>query len=548
MRKYNLQISKWLLPVMLLALTSLVACKHDEDSPEPMRMFMPAGQVTAVSGETSVRLNWKTPVNTTPQGTTYTIEVAADTMFNTGIVLTVESDTTSVLFTDEQLEVRKTYFARVKANAKEDRPESKWLTSNRFSIRGEQVFMVPVSSEVKDKTAILRWRASAGLNRIMLTPVNGVGTEIMLTEENIANNFIQLTYLTPSTKYTAEIFAGTQSKGTITFETVAPSIYTTLLNAGDNLAAAIEAAGNGDLIGLEPGTYDLTEVRTFITGKTITIQSVSGNPADTQVNFKELTLKGTGAGIKLQGITFDGTAGAADYFLNLVGLNADSEAATFSSITLENCVVRNTVNCFLRGNRGGNNAHKIDFIKISNCLMYNNGDSYTYLTMDKMEFNRLDVINSTFYNIGRAFIGWSTNISGQPKPTVLIDHCTINNFGSNSRNQILFDANTNPVDFTVQNSIIANTPKPGQGIGNNLVRATGAGSVLEFKYNNHFKLTNGASPAVDLVIPESFTQSNIKTIDLGWNATTTEFTLPTSSELRTASTTGGPIGDPRWTR
>ncbi|TXK49132.1 DUF4957 domain-containing protein [Pontibacter qinzhouensis] len=541
------KIYRTLLPVIFLGVLA-IACKRDDDELEPMRLFTPT-TINSVAGETQVRLFWNASLYTTANdGVTYTVEVAADTLFSSPVVLSLVTDTSGVVFKDTQLDIKKKYFARIKANATATRPESKWITSNGFSIRGEQLFLVPASSEVRDRTAILRWRPSTGLSRIMLGAVNGTGTEIMLTEENIANNFIQLTGLTPSTKYVAEIFAGTQSKGTITFETIAPSIYTTLLNAGGDLAAAIEAASNGDLIGLEPGTYDLSAGRTFITGKTITIQSVSGNPADTKVNFKEITLKGSGAGVKLQGIDFDGGPGAADYFLNLTGLNADGEAATFSSITLENCIVRNTVNCFLRGNRGGNNAHKIDFIKLNNCLMYNNGDSYTYLTMDKMEFNRLDVTNSTFYNVGRAFIGWATNITGQPKPTVLIDQCTFNNFGSSARNQILFDANANPVDFTMQNSIIANTPKPGQSIGNNLLRAIGPGSVLEFKNNNYFKMTNGASPAVDLIIPEAFTQTNNKTIDLGWTATTSDFTLPTSSELRTAGTTGGAIGDPRWTR
>jgi hypothetical protein len=40
--------------------------------------------------------------------------------------------------------------------------------------------------------------------------------------------------------------------------------------------------------------------------------------------------------------------------------------------------------------------------------------------------------------------------------------------------------------------------------------------------------------------------SNNQTIDLGWTNATTDFTLPAASPLKTASTTNGPIGDPRW--
>jgi len=259
------------------------------------------------------------------------------------------------------------------------------------------------------------------------------------------------------------------------------------------------------------------------------------------VNFKEITLKGDGAGIKLNGIEFDGAAGAAAYFINLTGLTTDAEAAVFASIEMENCVVHNTVNCLFRGNRGAANAHKINLIKINNSMAYDNGGSYTYFTMDKLDFTKLELTNSTFYNIGRALISWSTNLTGNAKPAIVVDGCTFNNFGSDGRNYVLIDANANPLDVVFQNSILYNMPKAGATIGTGLIRATGANTAVTYSYNNVFNVT-AAMPAYAYI-----TAVANRAVDLGWTAATTDFKLPAASDLRTAGKTGGAIGDPRWT-
>src|SRR5690606_14207672 len=153
------------------------------------------------------------------------------------------------------------------------------------------------------------------------------------------------------------------------FTTKEPSIYDILLTPDDDFFTAITDAPDGSLIGLEPGVYDIKDnlgayVVLNIIQKSITLESTTGDPATTKVNVREIALKGTGAGVTLRGIEFDGAPAGGDYFVNLVGMGSDGEAATFGSLIVDNCIVRNMDNCFLRGNRGAsNNDHKIDVIR-----------------------------------------------------------------------------------------------------------------------------------------------------------------------------------------
>ena len=549
MKDFVKKISQSFVPVFLVGVT-MVACKKETDSLEPMRMFTPAGTIKSDNGETRVKLTWNPSLYTTASsGVTYTVEVAADTLFATPVILTVQTDTAGVVFTDEQLEIKTNYFARIRANALGDRPESKPVVSNRFRIRGEQIFSSVLGTDIKDKSVVLRWRETSDVTKIVVNRVGGNSPiEFDITVEDIEAQHKRLTGLTPNQNYVAEIFAGAKSKGTISFTTKEESNFTITVAPTDDLLEIIENAESGDVIGLEAGVHDYSASNIVIAQKHLTIASVSGNPENTKVLFKEVVLKGTGAGVKLSGIEFDGEAGKAAYFLNLVGMNSDAEEATFTSILVENCLVQNTANCFLRANRAANNAHKIESIGINNTIGFNNGIStYNYFTIDKLEFKKFDIKNSTFFNIARAFISWSTNITVPVRPDINIDQTTINSFGFGDRNNILMDANANPISFTMQNSIMANTPREAT-VGTSLLRAATTGSDVVVRNSNFFKLTTGATPEVAQTFPSYVQQSSVQTVDLGWTKTTTAFDLPAASPLRTASTTGGAIGDPRWAR
>lgn len=539
--------------IFLFAILALSCEKDKEETFAPDRIFTP-GRIGATSNETNAKLEWS-PSLYVSDSVTYVVEVGKDSLLTGTIDYTTETKALSLTITDRNIQIKTKYFARVKAKGQGGSADSKWEYSNSFGIKGEQIFLNISDADLKDKTVLLKWRTMPGLTKIVLTPATGAPFEVPLDAADVTAMQKLITGLTPKMAYLAEIFQGTLSKGIIGFITKEPSIYAVVLSPGQDLVTAVANAANGDVIGLQPGTYNCVDnlaayVNLVIAQKSVTIQSVSNNPADTKVNFKEVTLKGNGAGVTLKGIEFDGTLGAAAYFLNLAGMATDAEAATFTNLIVDNCIVKNLANCFLRGDRGANGSdHKIDLIKVSNTIASNSATASTYVffTINKLQFSKLELVKTTFHSMGRAFISCNTTLSS-PKPTILIDQCTINNFGSGgtSRNYTIFDANANPVDLTIQNCIIANTPIKDQTIGPAAIRATATTATMLFSNNNTFNLTNGAATPLALTFPAAMTMQNNKTIALGWDGATTNFTLPAGSELRTSSTTGGPVGDPRW--
>ncbi|MBO9198793.1 MULTISPECIES: DUF4957 domain-containing protein [Niastella] len=541
-----------LLPVVSLTLVN-TSCKKDNNPTEQMRMFMPPGEIKATSAETSVTLTWSAALyqQSTDKSITYTVQVSKDSLFNT-VERTYLTDTTGVIITQDSIPVRKKYYARIKTNGNEISPESKWLTSSSFKITGEQIFNALRDAEVKETSLTLRWIVTQGLTKLVFTPASGTPMEVAISAADISSGVKVVNGLKGGTAYEVEIFQGTKSKGYLAFTTTAATAYTVVITPADNLVTVIDTCSNNAVIGLQPGVYSAGSNNFVVKQKTITIKSVSGNTFDTKVNWKEFTLKGAGAGIKLQDIEFDGLASGGQYFLNLTGLNSDAEAATFTNIEVTNCVIHNMANCLLRGNRGTGAAgdHKIGNIKFRGCLVYDNllVSAYTLFTLDKLQFALLDLSNSTFYNYGRDFIAAPTAVTTGPIPQINIDGCTIN-YGGTSAKYVLLDANTNPVNFTTQNSIIANTPKAGGTVATTLFRGTGTGTTMSFSYNNTFGLFTGAATPTPVTLPTSYaylTATTNRTIDLGWTGATTDFKLPAGSELRTGGKTGGVIGDPRW--
>jgi hypothetical protein len=534
--------------VLLLMVAAISSCKKEEDLPtEPARIFKPS-DVKITAGETSAKLTWTVPLMSTGKTFKYSIDFSTDSLFTT-VNYTTSADTAGVTVTEENLAVRTKYYARVKANATESQPESKYIRSGAFQLTGIQLFAAVRDNEIKENNITLRYTPTVGLTSIVLTPATGTATTVTLSTTDASAGLKAIAGLTAGTKYMAELFAGTKSKGILTFTTLAPTTYTIKLNPGDDLATAITNATNGAVIGLNPGTYTLSAT-SFITQKTITIKSTSGNPTDTKVNYKEIDLEGTGAGVTLSGIEFDGTAGASLYFINFIGTQAaNGAAATFTNVVVDNCIAHGSTTSFLRGDRGtAARDFKITGITVNNSIVYdmglNGSSAYYTFHVNKMQFNTITISKSTFYNAGPGLVTASTTYAGDVIPTVAITNSTFNGFGGNAK-YVLLDANANPINFNISNSIFANTPKSGT-VNAAAIRGTGAGSTLKISNSNYFNLFSALTGGTALTFGTATLASN-QSINTGWTATTTDFTLAVGSPLRSAGSTGGPIGDPRWT-
>lgn len=547
---------------MFAAILLITACKkNDEETLDAPRIFK-ASDIKIEAGQTSAKIKWAVPLFAAGKALTYTVDFSKDASFST-IAYTKVVDTAGITVTEDNIAVRTPYFARIKANAFENQPESKYIASSAFTITGIQLFLPVRDSELRETSVSLRFTNEAGLSSIKLTPATGTAITVALTATDltagglvggVATGLKTITGLTGGVTYTAELFNGTRSKGILIFATLAATNYTRIITPADDLNATIAAAANGAVIGLNPGTYAAIATNTFITGKTITLKSTSGTPTDTKVNFKEIVLEGTGAGVTLSGIDFDGAAGASLYFINFIGSQAaNGSAATFTNLIVDNCIVRNSTTAFLRGDRGtAARDFKIGEITVNNSLVYdmgaNGSSAYYTFHVNKMDFVAINVTKSTFYNCGPGLVTASTLYSGAVIPSVNISNSTFNGFGGNAKYALL-DANTNPVKFTLTNSIVANTPKSGTVVAA-AIRSSGTGATSTISYTNMFNLYSTGTTA--LTFPANVTLTANQAIDLGWTAATVGntapgFQLPAGSPLRTASNTSSAIGDPRWT-
>jgi hypothetical protein len=549
--------SKYLL-LLFTAIVLITSCKKEEEKLDPPRLFK-ASDIAITAGQTSAAIKWAIPLFSAGKPLSYTVDFSTTADFAT-IAYTKVVDTAGIVVTEDNIAIRTPYFARIKANAYENQPESKYVVSSSFSLTGIQLFLSVREPEIRETSVSLRFRTETGLSSIRLTPATGTPITVALSTADltagglvggVSTGIKAITGLTGGVTYTAELFNGTRSRGILTFATLPVTVYTRIINPSDDLNAVVAAAANGAVIGLNPGTYAASAANTFITGKTITLKSTSGSPSDTKVNYKEMVIEGTGAGVTLSGIEFDGATASALYFLNFIGSQASNgSSAVFTNVVVDNCIVRNAATSFLRGDRGLNaTSFKIGDISVNNSVVYdmgsNGSSAYYTFHLNKMDFANLNITKSTFYNSGPGFVTASTVVAAAVIPSINISFCTFNGFGGNAKYALL-DANANPVKFSLTNSIVANTPKSGTVVAA-AIRSTGTGSTSSITYTNMFNLfSSGTTP---LTFPATVTQTANQSIDLGWTANTVApaFQLPDNSPLRTASNTSSAIGDPRWT-
>src|SRR5688572_985311 len=138
-------------------ITLLSSCKKEEEFNNDFdlpRQFKP-GNIQINAGQTDVQLRWNPSLFTEGKGVTYTVQLAKDSLFAGTIDYTAVVDTAYIRITDADLQVMQYYYARVKANANGPTAESGWVTSDKFRITGEQIFLPVVDADLKDTSVIL---------------------------------------------------------------------------------------------------------------------------------------------------------------------------------------------------------------------------------------------------------------------------------------------------------------------------------------------------------------------------------------------------------
>ena len=529
MKKFFKKITSSVIPVVLLGLIS-VACEKEIEDLAPMRMFTPAGLIKSVSGVNEVKLTWNPSLYTTQSnGVTYTVEVAADTLFETPVLLTVETDTSGVVFTDDQLEVRKNYFARIKSNALGDRPESKWVTSNSFRIRGEQIFLPMESSDIIDVAAILKWKKTAGLTKLVLRPETGNPIEVTLTAADVEAAQKMVDKLKPSTTYTAEIYANNVSKGITTFTTKTSTVGANVIDLTDIagrpsvLQDTLNQIASGSTVVLKRGmTYEISSTTNLDRSVTIVSEN-SFNPNKAVIYFTSNFNIVEGSVIDslvFKNVVMRGSDYSGKYVFNI------SKASTIGKIKFESShaeIFRGLTRLTAAG------------IKINNYIITNSVvdslSNYGILTIDHAGaiVDNIHFKNSTFYKIERGMTSKSSSTS------ILIENSTFNEVPEATRYLIDYSSNNVTGGIQVKNSIFGVGKSVSGDTGVKGIRA-GSGTLVSSSgsyVTSDYVSTGNAIPGLMVYSGTIF--------DLFQAPRTGDFTIKDANFAGAAS-----AGDPRW--
>lgn len=530
MKRILNKISNSLIPVILLGVLA-ISCKEDLDELEPMRMFTPAGEIKASSFETQVKLSWNPSLYTTASnGVTYTVEVAADTLFETPVIVSVQTDTAGVVFTDDQLEVRKYYYARIKANALDSRPESKWVVSNRFRIRGEQIFLTPGPSDIIDNAVILKWKETAGLTKIVLTPEVGTPIQVTLSEADLAARSKMIDKLKASTTYTAEIFRNNISKGVLTFRTKESTVggnvidLTDFTNRPSVLQDTLGQIPSGSTVILKRGmTYNISS--TTLLDRSVTIASENSfNPERATIFFTSNF--DIAAGSAIDSVVFKNVVMRSDNYGGRYVFNIDN-ASTIGKIKFESTHAE-----IFRGlTRIKTAGVTVDKFIINNSVI-DSLSNYGVLTIDNAGATVNDIVfsKSTFYKIERVIVSKSSSRS------ITIDKSTF--FQAPEAGRYLIDYTTS---LNVTNGIKFNNSITGLGkkVGETAdVRGIRASSTTLITSSNSYATSDYVA-----------TSNQIPNLTVYSGTSFTLFEAPKSGNFKIIDPTFEGItsaGDPRW--
>lgn len=520
----------------------MAGCKKDYDPDFTLsRQFTPAS-IAIVEGETDVKLTWAESLFTNGQNVAYTIEVSKTATFQ-AIDFTKVVDTNSVTITNANLTVRQSYYARIKANENGGTAASNWLvTTTPFRIRGEQVFETILSADIIDIAVILKWKATPGLTKIVITPDGGTPVDVVLTPTDLTALRKTITGLQAGKLYSAEIFAGTLTKGLVTF-TTKPALISgnvidlrTITGVPSVLFDTLPDIAAGSTVILKKGeTYNISSALDL--SKSVTIMAgydFSTAPATIFMNSNFNIAAGSSIdSIVFMDVTLKSDNYAGKYIFNI------SRASTIGKIKFESCraeIFRGMV-------RLQTAVINVNEFSVNNCIV-DSISNYGVLTVDNVNCKvaNISIKNSTIYKSERIIV------SRQNSTSVAIENCTFNE--APSGDNYLIHYNTAGTDLVTNGIKIANcimgSGKP-NGTGSRAVRGIRANASVTTTNTYHTSdysmfVLNPADPAS----PEPYPISNI--IPYGVPSTSL-FQAPFDGNFKIVDN-GFPgrntAGDPRW--
>lgn len=485
-------INKKILGIALVALTFFTySCKDNAAELTAVnypRNFSVQNIKFDKTQQTSIGITWDKSKNSA-SSTNYTIEISEDQTFANGAEFTFQSDLNTIRLTDDDLNVRTPYYARIKANKNGDVEESKWSVSNVFTITGVQYLKAIKYEDITSTTVNLNWTVPNDVTKLKLN-----GVEYIISDTEKASGKKSITGLTPSTSYKVVIYNGNADKGTVTFSTKAGVPSGNIINVApsDDLGALMAAAANGDIFVLQQGgKYSISTVT--LKDGSITLFGAEG-PNKPVLNVTgQINLPTSGGIIRFQNIHFSGYANGdvtqttkRNYIIN------QSLATSVEELVFENCEIRHLTNSPIR--LQSTTVKSIQKLTIEQCVVedigVNAGGNGTYAFINNNvannEIKNISISNSTFSDIGYGLILHNST----PASSVTIDNCTFYNVIGNARNFIDFNAQSYGT-LKITNSIFAKSLSALATAGG--IRGTGTLIITQTFKTSDF-VTSATSP------------------------------------------------------
>lgn len=477
------------------ALLVLASCQKKYDSDFTLsRQFISSG-FSITEGETSVRVQWAPALFTNGKDVNYTIEVSTSPTFQGTPAYTKQVDTNFVVISSTELQIRQPYYARVKTLASGSTSESGWVVSPSFIIKGEQIFRAPVpEADIIDRAVILRWTTTPGITRIVLTPQGGTATEVAVTAADNTAGFKLIENLTSNTTYTAEIFAGTTSKGFLSFKTKTTITGTSVIDLRgitgrpSVLADTIPVVPSGSIIILKRGlTYNISSATSL--NKSLTILSGTDFIPDRATiyftsNFN-LTANATIDSLVFQDLNMMSDDYASRYVFNI------NQVGTIRKVRFEN-VRGHRFRGWFRMQTGTTGTKVTDFI-MNNCIIDSLRDFSLVNTNNSNSVANIKVTNTTLYNARKVIDHRSPGLN-----SILFDNCTFHNLPGGGPAAV--GGTTYFIDLGTQNSanpiVISNCifgkSWDDQGLGND-ARGIQVGTTTSVTVTNSYRTSDFVS-------------------------------------------------------
>lgn len=478
------------------------------------RAMAPTGVVARVRNLTTIELNW----NATASIDHYVVEFSEDSLeFNT------------IIFTDEVApdelpyqhvfagETR--YSARVKA-VQGNKDDSKWVAAT-VETSPENIFLAAEDGDIEATEVTLRWPANSEVTRLVVTPGN---IEHVVTPAEKTAGVATLTGLTGSTSYTIKLYNTTKVRGTIQVVTLIDLGGAIPINPGDNMKAILDAAQEGDVFVVFPGTYSLG---TYTATKSI---SISGyQPNNKPIIYGQFAVGSAVSSLELKELIVRGdetSTWLGQFFNAAAGCN-------LTNLSIINCEISNYTNNLIYNNVAG----VFGTIKISGSYIHHiTGGGGDGIDFRGGSISALTVENSTFANGFRTFLRMQVACNTSFKNCTFYKICIGT---ADSNNAGLFRANVGGT-FEVKNSLFVETGRSDAAVPANggvwTRSAANMAATPSYGNNNIFSCYNLLSGLYTTASQISATELNPGFVDAAaGNFTITNQTLKDNA-----------VGDPRW--